>query len=115
MCSSACAWRRPVDTVLEMPAITDGSWGDFAALHQQVDALQNGCTPENYFSRIAGLGIVTPSTVASIIGQSGVVERISKPSAVTRIVSSTFVPVMLGFQANAWPSCTICSQAGLAI
>ena len=38
----------------------------------------------------------------SMVGHSGVVVMISMSSPITRAVSSTFVPVMVGFQANAW-------------
>src|SRR5687767_7180131 len=55
-----------------------------------------------------------PSTETAICGQSGVVVITSTPSLKETQVSSVFVPVMDGFQANACPGWTVSALDGCA-
>ncbi len=51
---------------------------------------------------------------SAISGHSGVVVNISMRSPMTSAVSSTFVPAIVGFQANAWRACTTSCESGCA-
>jgi len=56
----------------------------------------------------------SPSASMAIAGQPGVVVIISIPLLDAMQVSSTFDPVIEGFHAKAWPSCTRSVQAACA-
>src|SRR5688500_2061429 len=71
-------------------------------------------TGASYRARMPGADRVLPLTGTGMDGQSGLVVTTSNPWSCTSVVSSTFVPVMLGFQANACRACTVSFEAGCA-